>query len=185
MKPLAQQIQLVESDSLPPTYGLYIRYVVHPPPSTLATTTTKSLNLQDPNFSIDPVKVGTDLLAPLGSEFSTTFAAFRTFFKLKTGIEWEQRLTNLRGPEQRRNGERTFEVDGETGAKTSEWFRYVPPLGQNDPKGLFPGEVSVIVPNGMVEGERDGEGGKEEIRVDGEGKEGWRGKMARTPEGGW
>ncbi|KKY24146.1 putative brct domain-containing protein [Phaeomoniella chlamydospora] len=112
VRPLAQQIQIVESDALPPTYGLLIQYHKY------------------------GSKPGTDLLCPLGSNFDIVFKQFRWFFKKKTGIEWEKRAENLRGPEMGEDGKDTFEVDGETGVRISGWFRYMPPKGKGEGKGL-------------------------------------------------
>lgn len=65
-RPYAQQLQLYESNAEPHIYATYIKYS----------------------------RVGrsaADLLAPPGSSFEFAMTAFKRFFKIKTGMEWEKK----------------------------------------------------------------------------------------------
>ena len=64
---------------------------------------------------------GKDMLCPLSSFFDQAFARFRAFFKQKTGLDWEDRLSKKKRT--------ALETD-------SSLFRYLPPvLGR--PRGVM------------------------------------------------
>lgn len=56
------------------------------------------------------------MLAPIGSSWETAWDAFRDFFKLKTGKQWEERFVRM--------------------AAGSEAFTYTPPKA-GQPRGMF------------------------------------------------
>ena len=166
VRPLAQQMQLVESHFLPHTYGLFVRY----------STINKG--------------AGTDLLCPLGSTFEFVFAQFRWFFKKKTGIPWEARFDNLRGPDMTQEGRPTYEIDETYGEKETLWFRYV---SSKDVEGKKVGSGLVVATT--TKEDRESEEAKRKLlgeitmvvpTVEVSSSSGGNlTPQARTPEGGW
>ena len=71
------------------------------------------------------------VLARHASLFDEAFRAFRSFFQLKTGLAWEQRL------------ERQEEKDREANADGGR-FRYLAPQGRLEPKGVLPEHVQRV-----------------------------------------
>ncbi|KAL2006632.1 hypothetical protein VTN00DRAFT_9300 [Thermoascus crustaceus] len=96
-KPYAQQLQLYELNAEPHVYATYIEY------SRVGTSAS-------------------DLLAPPGSTFEFAMSAFKKFFKIKTGMRWEERV-NDKLPEPKKDAE------GNPLPEDEGSFRYEPPMG--------------------------------------------------------
>ena len=74
-RPYAQRLQLYESHAVPRYYACFEK---HSAPG----KTSES-----------------HILAPVGSSFNVAFDHFKNFFKLKTGIEWDQRCRSWMVPD--------------------------------------------------------------------------------------
>lgn len=103
--PWAQTLQIFESDALPHRYMCISKF------------TTRG-------------KAGTAHLTPIGSQYDITMAAFKKFFKLKTGIAWEARLESSK---ERKNS--ACEV-GDGGFDGSHLFKYMQPAAE-EPQGAM------------------------------------------------
>ena len=65
--PRAQRLQLFETHTEPMYYATFVKYS-------------------------SPGATAKEVLAPIGSSFSTAYDAFKKFFRLKTRREWDERL---------------------------------------------------------------------------------------------
>lgn len=99
--PFAQRIQVYETKKEPHTYTTFVKYT----------------------------RVGVaskDILAPKGSSLEQALFAFKKFFRVKTGVEWEDRYDDsklLVSPKAGTNGESLLQpLEG-------GWFRYERPGG--------------------------------------------------------
>lgn len=61
-------------------------------------------------------------MAPPGSSFEFAMIAFKRFFKIKTGMEWEKRMDG-KPPEPKKD------VEGNPLPENEGWFRYEAPTG--------------------------------------------------------
>jgi hypothetical protein len=120
-------------------------------------------------------KSGTDVLAHPGSSWEFAFKQFTWFFKRKTGKEWADRFDE-KPPEMAANKDGTVD----------EPFRYEPPKGRFEAKGLVvektraekakelqekrEGSVTMVIPTIEISDDED---------------ETWRKVQASTPPSGW
>ncbi|KAJ9294333.1 hypothetical protein DTO271G3_6908 [Paecilomyces variotii] len=96
-RPYAKQPQLYESNAEPHVYATYVKY------SRIG-------------------KSGTELVAPRGSSFDIAMKAYKKFFKIKTGKNWDERFDG-KLPEAKKD------IQGNVLPPDEGWFRHELPTG--------------------------------------------------------